>query len=92
MPLVRVLPFRSRVNCLVTLIALESVISLVSTIVSSADAPSIAFYSSGMLDKRASMDIHITSQVVDDHSNSAVDLNISSNRGIMVYMEGESDA
>lgn len=55
-------------------------------------APEIAFYSSGMLDKRASMDIHITSQVSDNHSNSTVDLDISSNRGIMVYMEGESGA
>lgn len=46
-------------------------------------APEIAFYSSGMLDKRASMDIRVTSPV---------EIDISSNRGIMVYLEGESDS
>lgn len=55
-------------------------------------APEIAFYSSGMLDKRASMDIHITPQVIGNHSSSKVQIEISSNRGIMVYMEGESDS
>ena len=45
-------------------------------------ATSKPFYSSGKLNKRASMDLYITSQT---------DLEISSNRGIIVYME-ESDS
>ena len=44
-------------------------------------APDKAFYSSGRLNKRASMDLHILEPV---------ELEISSNRGILVYMEGTS--
>ncbi len=42
-------------------------------------APDKAFYSSGRLNKRASMDLHISEPV---------EIEISSNRGILVYMEG----
>lgn len=45
-------------------------------------APDRAFYSSGRLNKRASMDLHIS------ESSDPVEIEISSNRGIMIYMEG----
>ena len=40
------------------------------------------FYSSGQLEKRASIDIHITE---------AVELEITSNRGIMIYLEEDEE-
>ena len=45
-------------------------------------APRKAFYSSGTLDKRASMDLHVIKPV---------ELEISSNRGIIVYMEEDEE-